>query len=236
MTNPVPVQQGNPDWGRQIAYGAIKILQRSAATASGTSVGPIYAGNLPFMYVRLSSIQPTELGIAWFMDAAGTQSLFGDVITIDATAADAMVCIPVRGPYVKFTFLHAGVTPTINLDVFSVPSRFNVYTLDGGKNVLVSGMNVNLAGGANTTVRASTVRAGRAYWSADLVGGVNFTIYLLSFDYLGVSTILDVAKPANRASARYLFIPATPMGIQVFNQDAGAHDYQVSLLFHPFDD
>lgn len=236
MTNPVPVRQGNPDWGRQIAYGAIQILTRSAATASGTAIGPIYAGNLPFIYLRLACIQAVELSVSWFMDSAGTQSLFGDVVTIDATAADAIVCLPIRGPYVKFTFLHAGGNPTISLDVFSVPSRFNVYTLDGGKNVLVSGMNQNLAGGANTTVRASTVRAGRAYWMGDLVGGTNFIIYLLSFDYLGVTTILDVVKPANRASARYLFIPATPMGIQVFNQDAGAHDYQVSLLFHPFDD
>lgn len=236
MTNPVPVRQGNPDWGRQIAYGAIKILQRSTGTASGTSVGPIYAGNLPYIYLRLFCIQAVELSVSWFMDSAGTQSLFGDVVTVDATATDAIVCLPVRGPYVKFTFLHAGGNPTISLDVFSVPSRFNVYTVNGGVNSLVVGMNVNLAGGANTTVRANTVRAGRGYWYADLVGGVNFIIYLLAFDYLGVSTILDVVKPANRASARYLFIPAMPMGIQVFNQDAGAHDYQVSLLFHPFDD
>lgn len=235
MTNPVPVRQGQPDWLPQLASSNIRLISKSESIAALTSYPIVYVGNTPFMYVRTSAIVGTNLGVAFFADSAGTQSLFGDVVTTNANALDAMVCIPVRGPYVKFTMERSAYPGTINLDAFAVPSRFNVYSGTDGENQLIGIANTPIAGGANSTYTANTVRQGRAFWTADMPAAATFIAYLQCVNFVGVATIMDVIYNGNRMAWREVYLPALPMQIQVFNQTGAAHDAFALLHHHAFD-
>jgi hypothetical protein len=235
VTNPLPVLQGAPDFLPQLASSNIQIIRKSESIAALTTYPIVYVGNTPFMYIRISAAVAMNLGIAFFADLAGTQSLFGDVVSTRAFAADAMVCIPVRGPYVKFTVEREAYPGTINLDAFAVPSRFNVYSGTDGENALISQQNVVLGAGANITFQANTVRSGRAFWTADLRNAGTFICYLYAVNFLGVTTLLDYIDAPSRQRNRSVILPALPVQIQMFNLSAGPFEAFATLHHHNFD-
>jgi hypothetical protein len=111
-----------------------------------------------------------------------------------------------------------------------------MYSGPNGDNALISFVNISLVAGGNITLRATRVRAGRATWTAESIGGAAFTAYLVCQDYLGTVVYLDVIRANNRFQRRQVYLPALPVSVQFFNQDAVARDYHVMLTFQPFDD
>lgn len=235
MTNPLPVLQGAPDFLPQLASSNIQIIRKSESIAALTTYPILYVGNTPYMYVRTSAAVAMNLGIAFFADAAGTQSLFGDVVTTSATAADAMVCIPVRGPYVKFTVERGAYPGTINLDAFAVPSRFNVYAGTDGENTLIDTHSQVVGAGATVDIDATTVRSGRIFWRAVLEAATSVRIQLFAIDFTGTLHQLDYNSQDMSGTGRILYAPALPLRVRVFNNTASARDFYCSVVHHPFD-
>lgn len=234
MTLPLPVTQGTPDFLPQLASANIQILRKSESISALKTYPIVYVGNIPYMYIRISAAAAMNLGIAFFADAAGTQSLFGDVVTTSTTASDAMVCVPVRGPYVKFT-VERGVYPgTINFDAFSVPSRFNVYAGTDGENTLIDVHPQAIAAGATVDINAITVRSGRIYFRAVLEASASARIQLFAVDFLGVEHMLDYSNQDMSSTGRLLYAPALPLRLRVFNNGAVLNLY-ATVTHHPFD-
>lgn len=236
MTNPIPVLQGQPDFLRQLASANIQILRKSESIAALTTYPIVYVGNSPFMYVRITAAVGMELGIAFFADAAGTQSLFGDVMFNPATSGDAIACIPIRGPYVKFTVDRAAYPGTINIDAFAVPSRFNVYSGTDGENTLISSDATSIGAGGSLTLNAGAVRAGRITFNAELEGAASFIARLYCDNFAGGATFLGVIRESNAARSIQLYAPALPLRVLIQNQTAAAHNSFCSVVHHPFDD
>jgi len=235
VTNPLPVLQGAPDFLPQLASSNIQVIRKSESIAALTTYPIVYVGNIPYMYVRISAAVAMNLGIAWFADSAGSQSLFGDVVTTNATAADAIVCIPVRGPYVKFT-VERGVYPgTINLDAFAVFSRFNVYAGTDGENILVSADGTSIAANSTASFLATTVRAGRISWTCEVENSASFLARLYCTDFTGTIHLLDAMREGARGMSRQTYAPALPLHVFVNNQVAAAHNAFVTVVHHPFD-
>lgn len=232
MTNPTPVLQGAPDFLPQLASSNIKLQSFAGNIAASRATGVMYCGNSPFLYVAQSCAVGMLTSMSFFGNDTGTELLPGTPISTDATAQDAVVCVPVQGPYVSFTSELSAYPNTISFDAFAVPSRFNVHSGAAGQNMLISVLNTNLAGGANIQLSAITVRSGKAEWTADLLGATSFIAYLISIDALGNTMIVDYINQVNRAQRRTVYLAPMRHYIHMFNLDGVAHQYNV-LLNHP---
>lgn len=230
-----PVQQGQPDWLRQLASANIEIIRKSESISGLKTYGPLYVGNTPFIYLRADCATGMNVGVAWFADAAGTKSLFGDVVTTPAGGGDGKGCIPARGPFVKFTVERSAYPGTINLDAFAVPSRHNVYAGSDGENTLIEQDGVNVGIGATATYDATVTRWGRVYWRGVLEAATSSRIKLYAVDFTGATHLLDYCNQDLGSGGRMVLAPALPLRVTVFNNTAGILQAYVSVQHHPFD-
>lgn len=231
-----PLSHGFPDWGRQRAASDINILTLSSVNLVASTVyGPFFVGNMPYLYLRFDSASSMNVGIAWFADAAATQSLFGDVATT-ATGGECVVAIPVRGPYVRFTVGRGAYPGTVSVQAYMTPTRFNVYSgTDGETNLItIDGSTINA--GATSTVNATSTRAGRVHWDATLVLGVVYLVRLYAVDFVGTLHLLGVIDSNTGRGGGVLYVPALPLRVLFSNFDGANKTAYLSVVHHPFDD
>jgi hypothetical protein len=226
-----PIQHDYPDWGRQSAVADIIVAQHVNQNFAGTVTDPIkFVGQYPYVHVKArSSLAGMMINLAWYLDEAGTIQI-GDDWTQSLATQEIEVAFPVLAPYLKVsTSLTA--YPNTATNVVSMTAVPQVpYGGGNGVNYLLSQANGGpLAGGANVTLDASSVRGGEAYFEVDLLGATNFTAYLYAVDNFTGNVFLASSYAAVRAIRQRVFLPPLPARVQIFNQDAGAHDYRIFL-------
>jgi hypothetical protein len=236
MTFPTPSVQGKPDWLPQLQSSNLLVFSKSESIAAQTIYPAVYAGSTGFIYIRLQSSVLARLTVDWYTDSTLATRMFTDVITnVVPGIGIAEVIIPARGAWVRFTVDQASYPNTHTTVVFAVTGRGNRYALNDGENMLITNFNTALAGGANVVVPAGVVRQGRAEWTCDLLGATTFVAYLRSVRFNGTADIIDYISNVNRAQRRSVYLPALPISVQIFNQDVGAHDFNVAVNYHAFD-
>lgn len=229
-----PLQHGFPDWGRQSAGSDILVAYEVGTNITGsTDYGPFFVGDSPYLYVSHSAAVATNLSIAWFADAALTQSLFGDVITT-ASGGEAQQCIPVRGPWVRFRAERSAYPGIHNLRVYRVPTPFNVYAGTDGENNLIEENGTAVGAGATSTFNATSTRGGWIWWKGILEAAASTRILLLSVDFTGATHLLDYGSQDAGGTGRMILAPALPLRVTVFNNDAVPRNAYVSVAHHPF--
>ncbi len=229
-----PVAHGYPDWGRQSAKSDIEVLIMSGVSISGVTLSAVkFVGNMSYLYVRCSSASSMNVGISWFADEAATLSLFGDVVTT-ASGGDAVQCVPIRGPWVRFTFERGAYPGTINFQAYMTDVPFNVYAGTDGENNLID-VNATVVGaGATSTFNAIATRGNWVYWRGVLEAATSARILLLSVDFTGTTHLIDYANQDLASSGRMVLVPALPLRVTVFNNDGVGRDAFVSVVHHPF--
>lgn len=236
MTSPTPVVQGQPDFQTFTQTSKIIIINKTQSFTGQTLFGPIYAGNMPFMNVRLAATVSMRVTIQWFADAAGTFQILDDtIVNAIPGLGTANVPIPVRAPYCRFVVDLSAYPNTATLQAIATPSKHNLRTTADGENTLFVADNFTIAGGGNATFSAQVTRAGLATWVADGLGATNFVAYLMSTNFLGVTTKIDYVNTTNRGQRRQVYLPALPIKVQAFNLDGVNHDFNISVCIHPFD-
>ncbi len=229
-----PVSHGFPDWGRQRAASDISILSITNQVANPTIQSDVlFVGNMPYMFVEAVTAGRMAVDITWFADAGGIDNLGGDRLATP-TGGDATVCIPVRGPYVRFDITATPAPQNVNLRVFMTPTRFNVQTDGQGNSTLITANGVILGAGANVTLSATVVRAGWGRWGGVLAGSTNMQMRLESVDFNGTVRLYDVIDSSGARTGGLVYVPALPMQIVIINGDPAAHAYHVALSVHPF--
>ena len=229
-----PVSHGYPDWGRQTAASDIVVVNSIGLNLTAlTQTAIFFVGNLPYLYVRISSASSSNVGIAWFADAAGTISLFGDVVTA-STGGDGTQCIPVRGPYVRFTLERGAYPGTVNFQAIMVSTPFAVYGGLSGENVLIEVDNVSVAAAATLTVDATSTRGGWIHWGCDIFNAAFFFARLYAVDFGGTAHLLHtIYRPGTQVGGMML-APALPLRVVLNNNDGVAHFVSSSVAHHPF--
>lgn len=228
-----PIAHDYPDWARQQSSSDVIVADHQNELIAADLQDPIkFVGHYQYVHVEgINGNTGVKTVLRWFADQAGT-------VIINIDTVDALInvpysqVIPVRGPFLQVeTILFAYPNRfTTLITMMSVPA--NPFGGIFGDNALISQLNAGpLGGGANVTLTANSVRGGSAYFEADVLGAVAFTIYLYAVDYQGVITPLASIYPVSRGHPRNIHLPAQTIKVQVFNQDAGAHDYRV-LLSH----
>lgn len=229
-----PVSHGFPDWGRQRAASDISILSITNQAANPVIQSDIlFVGNMPYMFVE--AIAPAGrmvVDITWFADAGGIDNLGGDVVATPSTG-DAVVCIPVRGPYVRFDITATPAPTNVNLRVFMTPQRFNSVAGLGHAN-LISENGGTIGAGATQTFTATRTRAGWATWSCAMGFSNNFTAALQAIDFNGGITLLGVAGGNVPNVGAIVLLPALPINVVMQNFDGVAQTRWCTVVHHPF--
>lgn len=229
-----PLAHDFSDWGRHQGNANILVEYQSGTNiVAATNYGPHFVGDSPYLYVSHSAAVATNLGVAWFADEAATQTLFGDVLTT-ATGGEVQQCIPVRGPFVRFTAERSAYPGTHNLRVYKVPSPFNVYSGTDGETNLIDVDGTSVAAGGTSTFNATNTRGGWVYWRGVLEAAASTRIRLLAVDFTGTTHLIDYCNQDLGGSGRMVLVPALPLRVVVFNNDAGNRDAYVSVVHHPF--
>lgn len=225
-----PVSHGFPDWGRQLAASDIVIQNSLGLNLTALTQTAVYfVGNMPYMYIRLSSVAQAQVSIAWFADAAATISLFGDVM-VTPLGSEATQCVPVRGPYVRFALERSAYPGTVNFQAIMVSTPFDVYAGTSGENVLISVRGQAVPGLTVVTSDAVATRWGWIYWKADYEAAGLYRHELFAVDFSGALHMLDFISNANRAaSGRVLPAPALPLRVISLNGDAAPNNLWVSV-------
>lgn len=229
-----PITHGFRDFGRQTARADVQVFNSLGLNLVAlTQTAVVFVGDIPYMYVRMSSTSSTNLGISWFADAAGTVSLFGDVMTT-ATGGEAIQCIPVRGPYVRFTLERGAYPGTVNFQAFMVPVPFNVYAGTDGENTLISVDGTVIPAGTAVAFDAINTRGGWIHWNAFLDGGTITLQRLYAVDFTGVQHLIAVADNGNAGAGSIAFAPALPLRILINNANVVDLSAFAVVTHHPF--
>lgn len=229
-----PVAHDYPDWGRQQAASDILVASHSGVNLAAALVDPIrFVGQYPYVYVRgIGFAVPYSITLDWFYDNAGVNSAGFDVVN-DRNVFDSQATFPVRAPFLRVTTELSAYPGLVSSFVHMTPTPLNIPVGSTPQNVLIDQLNGGpLGGGANTVVAAQAVRGGPAYFEADLLGATNFVMYLYTLNHLGGRSNLASVYPASRGHPRNLYLPPSTVEVQIFNQDAVAHDYRVLLSYN----
>lgn len=227
-----PVAHDYPDWGRQAAAADIIVVQHvNEVFAAAIIDGPRFVGQYPYVHVRGGANVPNlQIHLQWYLDVAGAQFIGDDWAQVNA-GQELIVTFPVRAPFLKVTSQLSAYPNTATSVVTMSPAPATGYAGFAGDNALISVANGGpLGGGANVTITAAAVRAGPAYFEADVLGATAFTVYLQAIDAFIGNVFLASFYAAKRATRINLHLPPLPCQVQVFNQDAAAHDYRVFLV------
>lgn len=226
-----PIKADYPDYGRQVSSADIIVVSHVNQNFVGFVADPIrFVGQYPYVHVKArSNLAGMMINLAWYLDEAGTIQI-GDDWAQCLASQELEVAFPVLAPFLRVT-TSLTAYPNTATNVVSMTSVPQVpYGGGNGTNTLISVANGGpLAGGANVFVDASSVRGGEAYLEMDVLGAVNFTAYMFAVDNFVGNVFLATSYAAVRARPQHVFLPALPIRVQIFNQDAGAHDYRIML-------
>lgn len=227
-----PVIHDYPDWGRQSAVADIIVAQHvNEVFAASVADGVKFVGQYPYVHVKArASLCGMMINLAWYLDQAATIQI-GDDWAQSLALQEIETAFPVLAPYLKVT-THLTAYPNTATNVVSMTSTPQVpYGGGNGVNTLMSVANGGpIPGGGNVVIDASQVRGGEAYWEMDVLGAAVFVAYLLAVDNFTGEITLASNYAANRARGGTIFLPALPIRMRLFNQDAGAHDYRIFLV------
>lgn len=236
MTNPVPITQGQPDFQALTATAKIIIINKSESIAAQKVYPICYAGNMPYMHIRVGCVVKAQVVVSWYADSAASIALGSDVIvTCVPGLGTAEGALPIRGPYVRFTVDLTAYSNTINLSAVASPSRHNQAATGTGENTLIQTDPQLIGAMATVNIDAATTRWGWAYWRGVLEASVSTRIKLYCIDFAGTARLLDYCNHDLASGGRLVLVPPLPLRIQVFNNSAGGLDFYSSLAFHPVD-
>lgn len=232
MTTPTP--HGFPDWGRQLAASDISLLNVNNVAIPGSRVdGPIFVGNMPYMYVHALCANQAEIVLDWFSDAAGTVPLERDQL-VTGIGGDVTQCVPVAGPYVRIT-TNVSVNPSLTtLRMYMTSTPFAHFATTGGLNTLISIDNALLGGGATVVLNATAARGGWITWRVTAFNAATFLARLYAVNFAGAATLIDSINIPGFAGGGMMLAPAMPLRLSITNGDAGAHTYFATVVHHPF--
>lgn len=234
-----PTAHDFPDYGRQSAVADIFVTDLPAASINADeTVAVKFVGNLPYVFVFGVANAGLRITLEWYGNQAATQSIGSDRLEALANVP-IFQPVPVKGPFMRQINRLSAYPNTRNTTVSMTAEPCTQYTAvganAGAENALIAVANGGpIGGGGNVILNATQVRGGEAYCELDVLGATNWVAYLLSVDFLGATTFLASFYGTNRPNRARLYIPAQTMQVQLFNQDAGAHDYRALLSFKNF--
>jgi hypothetical protein len=232
VTAPTPV--GTPDWIRTFATSRTILTRQIAASVSVNTTFPVFAfANMDTIGISFQGIiNPGQLILQWFQDAAMTQSLVVDEIevlqgqTFDQT-------IPVKGPFAALTISPQGGTPFIyTLIIWEAPSPAITQPFPNA-NVIMSSSATSVGAGATVTVRPVVVMAGPATFLAYSDNAAAWNTELL-FERAGGATGLMIhLNQAVPIKVHATYLPTCPARIDLRNFDGAARNFIYALVAKP---
>jgi hypothetical protein len=218
---------GHPDWDASVTWQAPALYFQSsgAIPAAGTVLfsGPLT--NYPALLLRgICSAGGYRLRVSWFLDAALTQSLGGDVF--DAlTGQGFYVAYEVQAPFAQITIDAATAAPAPAGFLAIIPTRA---TANGTRPLVTPQVialnNVTIPAGTTNTYTFTFVVLGLYSLTFPAIapaGSCTFEIDAMNWDgTIGAAIQPATAIPSGGTQSQNM--PAQPIQLKIHNTTAGA--------------
>lgn len=228
-----PVQHGFPDWGRQAASSDIRVFEIASTVQNQLSVvqGTFFVGNLPYLTMSQSVNAGGMRTTLQFRDAPVGGNLIASNAIDTRLNMSCVGPVAVQGPYVEIITTVDAIGRTITLRVWQGYSWGMDYRANQHNAIFtIDGTNVN--GGVTRTDDAPNVRWGWGYISQRLEDVAVGRFRLLTLDYTGATQFVLINTNQNNPLNNLFLLPPRPLQAVVFNGDAGAHPYYLSVYHH----
>lgn len=213
-----------------IASTDVVIYQREEVDTGPVTLPLKYAGNMPYLSVQFTGpAARSQIFLQWYADAQGQNLIGSDSITIKSSAGAGYVNLPVKGPYLDAFIQQSAYPNDVFLKVLSAPVPTAQWS-EFGWNRVLNGIGTVVGAAATVTVNAQNVVLGWVNVFAEAVGATNVEarLFLRTFNNSRVEMLRwQIAGPQQ---SRNIYVPPSPLEIDLVNADASARTVNVSIL------
>ena len=229
-----PVGHGYPDHGRYQARADKSLLRLLNTVISvNTTYDLGFVGDVEFIGIHFTATtNHFSIFVDFYEDAAMTQRFDG--YAMDVRSGCVMpTSIPVMGPFARLSVNPSAASSQFTVSLWTMSQAVTPANLSAVSTVLLSIDNDTVLAGATDVFGTTTVVPGEASYFANLEAAVSFRIKLYSVDRNGTLRLLDYANSEIRGFPHTLYIPPTPLRLEVFNNDASNRAFYASLSVRP---
>lgn len=229
-----PVGHGYPDHGRYQAR-ADKSLLRLVGTTIGvnTTYDLGFVGDVEYIGIHFTATtNHFSIFIDFYEDAAMTQRFDGYAADIRQGCV-MPTSLPVMGPFARLSVNPSAAGSVFTLSMWTMSQAVTPANLSAVSTILLTISNDTVLAGATDVFGTTTVVPGEASFMLNLEAAVSWRAQLFSVDRNGTLRLLDYANAEIRGFPHTLYIPPTPLRLEVFNNDASNRALYASLSVRP---
>lgn len=229
-----PIGHGYPDHGRYQARADKSLLRLVGETIGvNTTYDLGFVGDVEFLGIHFTATtNHFSIFIDFYEDAAMTQRFDGYAADIRQGCV-MPTSLPVMGPFARLSVNPSAAGSVFTLSMWTMSQAVTPANLSAVSTILLTISNDTVLAGATDVFGTTTVVPGEASFMLNLEAAVSWRAQLFSVDRNGTLRLLDYANAEIRGFPHTLYIPPTPLRLEVFNNDASNRALYASLSVRP---
>lgn len=231
-----PVGHGYPDFGRYQARADKRLLSEVGTVISVDTQYPLgFVGDVEYLAIYFTAAtNHFSIFVDFYEDAAYTSRFDGYAADIRQDTV-LPTSFPVMGPFARLSVNPSAASSEFTCSMWTM-SRAAVFAdLSAVSTILLSIDNDTVLAGATDVFGTTTVLPGEASFVLNLEAAVSWRARLFSVDRNGTLRIISYVNAENRGIPHNLFLPPTPLRLEVFNNDASNRALYASLSARPIE-
>lgn len=229
-----PVGHGYPDFGRYQARADKRLLSEVDTVISVDTLYPLgFVGDVEYLAIHFTATtNHFSVFVDFYEDAAYTSRFDG--YAFDVRQGTVLpTSFPVMGPFARVSVNPSAASSEFTCSMWTMSQSATFANLSAVSTILLSIDNDTVLAGATDVFGTTTVIPGEGSFMLNLEAAVSWRARLFSVDRNGTLRLLDYANAEIRGFPHTLFLPPTPLRLEVFNNDASNRALYASLSVRP---
>ena len=231
-----PVGHGYPDFGRYQAHADKRLLSEVGTVISVDALYPLgFVGDVGYLAIHFTATtNHFSVFIDFYEDAAYTSRFDGYAMDV-RQGCTLPTSVPVMGPFARVSVNPSAASSEFTCSMWTM-SRAAVFAdLSAVSTILLSIDNDTVLAGATDVFGTTMILPGEASFVLNLEAAVSWRARLFSVDRNGTLRILSYVNAENRGIPHQIYLPPTPLRLEVFNNDASNRALYASLSARPIE-